>query len=155
MGADSEKKLATHADHAGVYMMEAVQGFNGQLERIAELVVVMVVGAMLSHTDWSPQVVWFLLLLFLAARPLSVWLGLMGARSVSRDQRILISWFGIRGVGSIFYLMYAINRGLPETLAKELIAITLTTVAASILSHGISVTPLMRLYTKRKTRHRG
>jgi NhaP-type Na+/H+ or K+/H+ antiporter len=44
---------------------------------------------------------------------------------------------------------------LPETLAKELIAITLTTVAASILSHGISVTPLMRLYTKRKTRHRG
>jgi sodium/hydrogen antiporter len=155
LGADSETELATHADHAGVYMMEAVQGFNGQLERIAELVVVMVVGAMLSHADWPPRVIWFLLLLFLAARPISVWLGLMGARSVSRDQRILISWFGIRGVGSIFYLMYAINRGLPEPLAKELIGITLTTVAASILIHGISVTPLMRLYAKRKTRRHG
>ena len=155
MAADSGKELATHADHAGVHLMEAVQGFNGQLERIAELVVVMVVGAMLSHTHWPPRVIWFLLLLFLAARPISVWLGLMGARSVSRDQRILISWFGIRGVGSIFYLMYAINRGLAEPLAKELIAITLTTVVASILIHGISVTPLMRLYAKRKTGCRG
>jgi len=55
--------------------------------------------------------IWFLLLLFFVARPLSVWLGLLGATSVSRDQRILISWLGIRGVGSIFYLMYAINHG--------------------------------------------
>ena len=56
--------------------------------------------------------------------------------SVLRDQRILISWFGIRGVGSIFYLMYAINHGLPKQLASELIAITLTTVTASILFTG-------------------
>jgi NhaP-type Na+/H+ or K+/H+ antiporter len=74
---------------------------------------------------------------------------------VSRDQRTLISWFGIRGVGSIFYLMYAINHGLPDPLAKMLTAITLTTVAASILLHGISVTPLMTLYRRRKTRRRG
>ena len=149
-GAESEKELATHSHHAGTYMMDAVQGFNGQLERLAELVVVMVAGAMLSYTYLPHQAVWFLLLLFFLARPVSVWLGLIGATSVSRDQRILISWFGIRGVGSIFYLMYAINHGLPEPLAKELIAITLTTVAASVLLHGISVTPLMSLYTRRK-----
>jgi NhaP-type Na+/H+ or K+/H+ antiporter len=151
-GAERERELATHAHHAGTYMMEAVQGFNGQLERLAELVVVMVVGAMLSYTYLPHRAAWFLLLLFFLARPVSVWLGLMGATSVSRDQRILISWFGIRGVGSIFYLMYAINHGLPKPLASELIAITLTTVAASILLHGISVTPLMRLYARRKTR---
>jgi NhaP-type Na+/H+ or K+/H+ antiporter len=87
-----------------------VQGFNGQLERIAELVVVIIAGAMLSYTYIPPKAVWFVLLLFLVARPAAVWLGLVGATSVSRDQRILISWFGIRGVGSIFYLMYAINR---------------------------------------------
>ena len=154
LGAESETELATHSHHAGTYMMEAVQGFNGQLERLAELVVVMVAGAMLSYTYWPHRAVWFLLLLFFLARPVSVWLGLMGATSVSRDQRILISWFGIRGVGSIFYLMYAINHGLPEPLARELIAITLTTVAASILIHGISVTPLMSLYASRKTRRR-
>ncbi len=154
LSAESEKELATHARYAGTYMMEAVQGFNGQLERLAELVVVMVAGAMLSYTYLPDRAVWFLLLLFLVARPVSVWLGLVGAAGVSRDQRLLISWFGIRGVGSIFYLMYAINHGLPEALAKELIAITLVTVAASILVHGISVTPLMSLYARRKTRRR-
>jgi NhaP-type Na+/H+ or K+/H+ antiporter len=154
LGAESEKELATHSHHAGAYMMEAVQGFNAQLERLAELVVVMVAGAMLSYTYVPHRAVWFVLLLFFLARPVSVWLGLLGATSVSRDQRILISWFGIRGVGSIFYLMYAINHGLPEPLAKELIAITLTTVAASVLLHGISVTPLMSLYASRKTRRR-
>ncbi len=154
LGGESEKELATHSHLAGAYMMDAVQGFNGQLERLAELVVVMVAGAMLSYTYWPPRAVWFLLLLFFLARPVSVWLGLMGATSVSRDQRILISWFGIRGVGSIFYLMYAINHGLPVPLAKELIAITLTTVAASVLLHGISVTPLMSLYSRRKARRR-
>ena len=154
LGAESETELATHSHHAGTYMMEAVRGFNGQLERLAELVVVMVAGAMLSYTYLPHRAVWFLLLLFFLARPLSVWLGLMGAAGVSRDQRILISWFGIRGVGSIFYLMYAINHGLPEPLAKELIAITLTTVAASVLLHGISVTPLMSLYARRKSRRR-
>jgi NhaP-type Na+/H+ or K+/H+ antiporter len=154
LDAKSEKAIATHSDHAGTYMMEAVQGFNGQLERLAELVVVMVAGAMLSYTYIPDRAVWFLLFLFFVARPVSVWLGLIGATPVSRDQRILFSWFGIRGVGSIFYLMYAINHGLPRPMAKELIAITLTTVAASVVLHGISVTPLMSLYAKRKTGRR-
>ena len=155
LGVESETKLATHSHHAGVYMMDAVQGFNGQLERLAELGVVMVIGAMLSYTYWPHLAVWFVLLLFFLARPIAVWLGLMGAVGVSRDQRILISWFGIRGVGSIFYLMYAINHGLPKPLASELVAITLTTVTASIFLHGISGTPLMSRYTSRKTRERG
>ena len=154
LDSESEKQLATHADLAGTYMMEAVKGFNGQLERIAELVVVMVTGAMLSYTYVPSRAVWFLLLLFLFARPVSVWLGLLGASTVSRGERILISWFGIRGVGSIYYLMYAINRGLSEPLAKELIAITLTTVAASVVLHGISVTPLMSRYARQKTKRR-
>lgn len=152
LNAESKEELATHAQLAGTFMKEAVQGFNGQLERIAELVVVMVAGAMLSYTYLPHGGIWFLLLLFFLARPLSVWLSLTGATTISRDQRILISWFGIRGVGSIFYLMFAINHGLPESSAKELVAITLTTVAASILLHGISVTPLMALYAKRKKR---
>ena len=154
LDAEGEKAIATDVHHAGTYMMEAVLSFNGQLERLAELVVVMVAGAMLSYTYFPERAIWFLLLLFFVARPLSVWLGLLGAARVSRDQRILLSWFGIRGVGSLFYLVYAINHGLPAPLANELIAITLTTVAASILLHGISVTPLMTLYATRKTRSR-
>ena len=82
-------------------------------------------------------------------RPVSVWLGLVGSRSTI-PQRALISWFGIRGIGSIYYLMYAINHGLPKVLAEQLVAITLVVVSTSIVVHGISVTPLMLLYARRQ-----
>jgi NhaP-type Na+/H+ or K+/H+ antiporter len=150
---EAQATLATHADHAGAYMMRQVQGFNEQLERIAELAIVLVVGAMLQYSHVPVSAVWFIPLLFLIVRPVSVWLGLLGA-PVSRDQRLLISWFGIRGIGSIYYLMYAISHGLPESLARDVIALTLTTVVVSIVVHGISVTPLMNRYAQRVARHR-
>ena len=143
-------EIATHARLAGTYMMQAIRGFNAQLERIAELVMVVAAGAMLAYTHIPAAALVFALLLFFVARPAAVWLGLWGATSISRDQRMLISWFGIRGVGTIFYLMYALNHGVPAILAEQLIAFTLTTVAASIVLHGISVTPLMTLYARRR-----
>jgi NhaP-type Na+/H+ or K+/H+ antiporter len=142
---------ATHADHASAYMMQAVRGFNEQMERIGELVVVLVVGAMLPFTHLPAGAIGFLALLFLAIRPLSVWLGLLGA-PVSRDQRIMIAWFGIRGIGSVYYLMYAIHHGLPRPLAEQITAITLAAVTVSIVLHGITVQPMMHLYWRRKLR---
>lgn len=150
-GKESHAAVATHPVLAGTYMTQAVLGFNEQLERIAELAIVLVIGAMLpyTHADW--ETAGFLLLLFVVLRPLSVWLGLLGA-PVSRDQRLLISWFGIRGIGSIYYLMYAVNHGLQGDLAEQAITLTLTTVAVSIVVHGISVTPLMNVYAERQGR---
>jgi hypothetical protein len=47
--------------------------------------------------------------------------------------------------------MYAIQRGLPEDLALELIQLTLIAVSLSILVHGTSVKPLMsRFWPHRK-----
>jgi NhaP-type Na+/H+ or K+/H+ antiporter len=146
---ETHEALATHSEHAGAYLILAVRGFNEQLERISEVAIVLVLGAMLSYTYLPGSAVWFVALLFVVVRPLSVWLGLHGAPA-SRDQRVMISWFGIRGIGSIYYLMYAINHGLPQPLAEKIIALTLTVVAASIVLHGISVTPLMSLYAHRK-----
>jgi len=136
---------------ASADLMQEVQGFNEQLERIAEVAIVLAIGGMLAYTYLHASAVWFVLVLLLVVRPVSVWVGLLGA-PVSRDQRVLISWFGIRGIGSIYYLMFAINHGLPRALAEELIALTLAMVAASIVVHGISVTPLMNAYARRKER---
>jgi len=144
--------VATHPEMAGAYMTQAVRGFNEQLERIAELVIVLIVGAMLPYTRVDGETVVFVFLLFVVLRPLSVWLGLLRG-SVSVDQHLLISWFGIRGIGSIYYLMFALNHGLPDAFADQAVSITLTTIAVSIVVHGISVTPLMNLYAKRKQRH--
>lgn len=148
------EELASHADYASACMKQGMQGFNEQLERVAEVAVVLVVGAMLAYTDLPAGAVWFAPLLFLVVRPVSVWLGLLGA-PVSQDQRVMISWFGIRGIGSIYYLMYAINHGLSAVLAEQMVGLTLVMVAISIVLHGISVTPLMNLYARRKASRSG
>ena len=146
---ESVNGLDTHADHTSAYMMQAVRGFNGQMERIGELAVVLVIGAMLTFAHFSISAAGLLVLLFLVIRPASVWLGLLGA-PISRDQRYMIAWFGIRGIGSIYYLLYAIHHGLPPALAEQIVSITFAAVTISIILHGISVRPVMHWYRKRK-----
>lgn len=144
--------VATHPELAGPYMMQALRNFNDQIERLAELVLVLIVGFMLPHTRFDWATVIFLVLLFAVIRPLSVLIGLKGV-SISRDQRAMISWFGIRGIGSIYYLMFALDEGINAAAADEMIALTLTAVAVSIVVHGISVTPLMARYARRLRKH--
>jgi NhaP-type Na+/H+ or K+/H+ antiporter len=143
--------IATDERFAGAFLLQEIRDFNEQLERIAEVAVVLIVGAMLTYVDFGFQAVSFVLLMLLVIRPVSVWIGLLGV-TVARDQRWLMSWFGIRGIGSIYYLMYAINHGLPEESAWQLVELTLALVASSIVLHGISVTPLMDLYARRRSR---
>lgn len=149
--SEAQVAAATDPEHASAYMMQAVRGFNEQLERIGEVAVVLVMGAMLAFTNLTPSIIVFVMLFFILIRPVSVWIGLLGA-PVSQDQRMLMSWFGIRGIGSIYYLMYAINHGLPFALAEPIVAVTLATVTVSIVLHGISVTPLMVIYARRKAK---
>ena len=147
-GSDKEKR-ATDPKLAGAYMTQAVRGFNEQLERIVEVAIVVIVGAMLTSIDLPQNSVVYLVLLFFVVRPVAVWLGLAGL-SMPRDQKLLIAWFGIRGIGSIYYLMFAMSQGLPASSAQLMASIVLTAVAVSIVFHGISVTPLMNLYSARR-----
>lgn len=122
--------------------------FNEQLERISEVAVVILIGSMLSISDLPIDLLWFAPILFLVVRPLAVGIGL--ARSgVPRYRRWLMSWFGIRGIGSIYYLMYAIERGVREDEAASIAGLVLGVVAISVIVHGITVTPLMKRYERR------
>jgi sodium/hydrogen antiporter len=139
------EEVATDPEKAPAYMAQAVLGFNEQLERIGEVGVVVLIGGLFSTAYLPSEWWWFVLLLFLVIRPVSVLIGLLGSPS-STLQRVMMSWFGIRGLGSVYYLMYAIHHGVPEDIARPLIALTLATVAVSVVVHGISVTPLMNAY---------
>lgn len=139
---------ATHSHHASATMRESVQLFNGQLEKLAELILVLIVGTLLASTSWRPSLFWFLPLLFLVLRPLSVLVVLPGS-ALSPAQAVLSAWFGIRGVGSIYYLCFSINRGLDPLTSELLGSLTLWTVATSILLHGLTAQPLMHLYARR------
>lgn len=122
--------------------------FKEHLERLSELVLILLIGGMLFLDSWSWRATALALFLFTVARPLSVMVGLAGSRTPWRI-RGLASWFGVRGIGSLYYLMYAIEHGIGEELAVELIHLTLVVVALSILVHGLSVKPMMRKFWRR------
>lgn len=122
--------------------------FKEHLERLSELVLILLVGGTLFLNSWSWQAVGLALFLFAVARPVSVMVGLLSTRATWRI-RCMTGWFGVRGIGSLYYLMYAIQQGLPEALALQLIQLTLVVVALSILLHGISVKPLMEHFWRR------
>jgi NhaP-type Na+/H+ or K+/H+ antiporter len=143
--------IATHPTHAPAFLAHAMLGSTERIERIGEVVAVVLLGAMLWAVDWSLVTWWFVPLLFLVIRPLAVTIGL-AASPIAGTQRRLIAWFGVRGIGSIYYLGYAINHGLDPVLASTLVALTLTAVVASIVAHGISVTPLMERYERMRGR---
>ncbi|MNP23343.1 hypothetical protein D3C76_1160490 [compost metagenome] len=67
-------------------------------------------------------------------------------------QRGLMGWFGIRGIGSFYYLFYALNHGLLPAFAVESTQLVLSVVGLSILLHGLSVQPLLARYEAWKHR---
>ncbi|MBG6072231.1 MULTISPECIES: sodium:proton antiporter [unclassified Polaromonas] len=146
----SPEEQAAAGAEAPTNMMNAVQRFNSQLESFVEVAIVLAVGVLLASVEFESDVLWFVPVLFLMVRPLAVYGGLIGTQ-VSGSQRNLMSWFGIRGIGSLYYLLYAINHNIQPALAERLLSITLAVVVASIIIHGISVTPLMQHYESRKT----
>jgi NhaP-type Na+/H+ or K+/H+ antiporter len=50
----------------------------------------------------------------------------------------MIGWFGIRGVGSVYYLLFALHHGIAPGIAEALVPLTLWTVAGSIVVHGVT-----------------
>jgi sodium/hydrogen antiporter len=149
LGEEAKEEVsAKEPEQAAQRMATALMAFNDQLERILEAAVVVLLGAVLTTEFWAPEVLWLAPLLFLVVRPLAVVVGLLG-KGTSRSQEALMGWFGIRGIGSIYYLTYALGYGIPEGLADHLTALVLSLVALSIVVHGVSVTPLMKRYEGR------
>jgi sodium/hydrogen antiporter len=122
--------------------------FKEHLERLSEMMLILLIGGTLFVNSWTWRGVGLALFLFLVARPISVFIGLLGMQATWRV-RGLIGWFGVRGIGSLYYLMFAVQRGLPGPLAMQLIELTLIVVTLSILLHGISVKPMISRFWRR------
>ncbi|MGF6770727.1 NhaP-type Na+/H+ or K+/H+ antiporter [Paraburkholderia sp. GAS199] len=152
---DSEDVEATAANpsKAHAYMTESVLGFTIELERIAEVAVMAMVGNVLA-TMQVPLVTWqtvaLIVVLFVVVRPVSVELSLLGSNATP-TQRRLMSWFGIRGIGSFYYLTFALEYGTTADV-QPLVPLTLAVVTASIVIHGVSSTPLMNWYHRLRSR---
>ena len=142
---------AAHPDKAHAYMAESVLGFTVELERIAEMAMMIMVGNLLG-TLAAPLFTWrsaaLVLVLFVVVRPLAVELSLLGSRAKPLERR-LMSWFGIRGIGTVYYLAYALEHGTKRDIAP-LAPYALAVVTASVFVHGMSATPLMKRYKRKR-----
>jgi sodium/hydrogen antiporter len=93
------------------------------------------------------------LTLFFVARPAAVELFLLGTHALPKERR-LMSWFGIRGVGTVYYLAYALDQN-HSSAVRALAPLALAIVTASVFMHGVSATPLMNWYRRYRQRKGG
>jgi NhaP-type Na+/H+ or K+/H+ antiporter len=128
-------------------LSDRLLGFGHRCGRLVEVVMVLLLGFAMPWVQWRGEPLVYAALLLVVIRPLSVFLTVPG---LPRTQRRVVAWFGIRGVGSLFYLAFVVDSGLPPALSSELVNATLPAIALSVLLHGVSATPLMSLYRKRR-----
>jgi len=129
------------------YMARAVLDFALDIERLAELTVMLLVGSLLHAGVFNWTSLSIAAALLFIVRPLAVRLTLIGS-DLTPAQRRLAAWFGIRGVGSVYYLVFAISHGATGGQMSWLAHAVLATIVASVLLHGTSATPAMRLYRR-------
>jgi sodium/hydrogen antiporter len=130
---------------AGTLVGEALI-FGDTLERLLEVVLVVLVGVLLVPA-FSVAGLAVAGLLLAVIRPAAVGVALLGT-SLSRHQQWLLSWFGIRGIGSLYYLSHAMTHGLEGAAATAAADVVVTVVAASILLHGVTGQPLITRYER-------
>lgn len=148
--------LAVRAAERNHSYHERLHDFADQLERLLMVLLLVLLGgalwdqSLLSSLSWA-GVVFGAIALFVV-RPLSGWIGLIGT-TCPKPERAVISFYGIRGIGSVYYLAYALQNGefdAPALLWSTMMFIVLV----SIVLHGVTVTPVMRfLDWRQRTGH--
>ncbi|MFZ4833150.1 cation:proton antiporter [Rouxiella sp. Mn2063] len=123
--------------------------FGDTIERLFAAAIIVVLGVTLSQ-HWDPIGLLMAALLFIVIRPLSVYLTTIGS-GAPRVRRLMIGWLGIRGIGSINYIAYAYTHGMAGAEGNRMADIALTLVVASVLVHGLTVTPLLNWRQKQQT----
>ncbi|HVM34053.1 MAG TPA: cation:proton antiporter [Actinomycetota bacterium] len=119
--------------------------FSDQLERVLSAILLLALGAAVVGGLLSPVGVGAVLctvLLLLVVRPFTGLIAQLGLRVPRRD-KLTISFFGIRGIGSIYYLAHGLNEGIFATDAKVLWSVVGLVILTSIFLHGITSGPWM------------
>lgn len=125
--------------------------FTERTEKLLEVGTILLLGSLLRIEPMAKFAGIALLiagLLLLVIRPVGTWISTIGA-PLHPATRSLYGWFGIRGVGSLYYLTYALGEGLQDKAGERIAWITFITVVISVILHGITATPLMNWYERK------
>lgn len=138
-----------HDEYHGV-MHEMVE----RLELLLTLLLLLALGValgdgLLGHLTWQGALVGIALVFFI--RPVTAWLALgrqsevdqAGNQSLGPRERLVTAFFGVRGIGSIYYIAYALHETSIEN-AEILWSTVGFTILLSVVVHGMAATPAMR-----------
>lgn len=139
VGGLAFRRHEVHAEHH-----QRVHDGARLVENVTELAMILLLGSTvtivgLGEPGWTG---WLLVpVLLIVIRPLSTLLAFVGSTTPMRE-RLFIGWFGIRGVGSFYYLAFAITTGaLSVAEATTLYWTVIACVGVSIIAHGLTSRP--------------
>jgi len=132
---------------------EVLHTFVEQIERLLTVLVIVLLGGavsrgLLAGIGWKE--VAFAAVFLLVVRPAAGLIGLTPGKTGPRD-RVVISFFGVRGVGSLFYVAFALQAG-DFVDGPYIWAVVGLVVVSSVLVHGLTATPVMRAIDARRLR---
>ena len=117
------------------------------VEKVGELTLVLLLGSMLTLDGIAaPGLTGWLLvpILLLLIRPVAVGVALLRS-GISPRERAFVAWFGVRGIGSIYYLAVAAGAGVLSGAESEVLTWTaIACIVTSIVVHGVTASPLSR-----------
>lgn len=127
-----------------------LHAFSENIEHALTAALLIALGAalpaLLQHL--TPTGLGIALGLIFLVRPLAGWLSLLGGR-LRGGERVVVAAYGVRGVGSIYYLSYAGSHA-ELTNEAELWAITGATILVSTVAHGFTASLALERVTGEK-----
>ncbi|WP_153504943.1 cation:proton antiporter [Cumulibacter manganitolerans] len=144
--------MTLRASERSHYYHELMHQVIERLERLMTLLLLLFLGyavssGLLDAVDWRSFVIAGALLFVI--RPAFGWLSVARAGQFSRGERAAVAFFGVRGIGSLYYLAYATTHGNFAQIDWLWATVGLT-VVASVLVHGIAATPVMKRLDREK-----
>lgn len=133
---------------------DQLHDFAETLERLASVLFLLLLGGAAvdgALRALTPTGFGVAAAIVLVIRPIAGWIGMLGS-SHTPAVRAAIAFFGIRGMGSVYYLAHAVNEEVFPG-ASTVWAIAVATILISIVVHGISATPALAYLDARNERH--
>ncbi|UGT61708.1 cation:proton antiporter [Nocardia asteroides] len=120
---------------------EEMHSLVEQLEHVLTLVVLLLLGAaltsgLLAALDWRGALLGVLLVF--VVRPAAAWLSLRRCPELNPRERRVTAFFGVRGIGSVYYVAYALAQTDFGAAGETIWAVTAFTIVLSVLVHGAS-----------------
>ncbi|WP_323959473.1 cation:proton antiporter [Arthrobacter sp. JZ12] len=145
---------AAERDHG---FHRVLHSYVEQLERLLSVVILVLLGGaiargLLETIGWTDVVL--ALVLLIIVRPLAGFIGLLGGPPGVRE-KVALAFFGVRGIGSLYYLGYGLSNGQFDAEANEVWAFVGLVVALSVVLHGVTATPVMLTLDRLRSRKAG